>query len=285
MNFKLKALVAAALLSVAGSASAITAANTVTSDGNAYLLLTVLDTNFNGGVGRSYTRSLEVSLNDFGTQNRPTGGFSINVDAGGNQSWAAGSLWSDFTAGMDSAQIAGLKWDVTALDSFGTNAVDTKRILTTSSTDLVSLQSQSGAQIINGEVNNAVLDQYKYWDAAIAEMGAGTEIMISDPVSTAFAISVAVHSNNFSGKITDFSTMANVGDSMGFYYLTRNGSSSSTQEALAAAYGNTLGASAFTLAANGELSFAPPVPEASTYGMMLAGLGLVGFMAGRRRRV
>jgi hypothetical protein len=27
-----------------------------------------------------------------------------------------------------------------------------------------------------------------------------------------------------------------------------------------------------------------PVPEASTYGMMLAGLGLVGFMASRRRK-
>jgi hypothetical protein len=29
---------------------------------------------------------------------------------------------------------------------------------------------------------------------------------------------------------------------------------------------------------------AAPVPEASTYGMMMAGLGLVGFMASRRRK-
>jgi len=66
--------------------------------------------------------------------------------------------------------------------------------------------------------------------------------------------------------------------------MTRTGSSN-TAEALAVAYGNANGASTFTLAADGALSFAAPVaavPEASTYGMMLAGLGLVGFMARRR---
>jgi hypothetical protein len=34
--------------------------------------------------------------------------------------------------------------------------------------------------------------------------------------------------------------------------------------------------------AAGTITYANPVPEASTYGMMLAGLGLVGFMARRR---
>ena len=133
MNFKLNALVAAALLSTAGSASAITAANDV-STGNAFLLLTVLDANYNGGVGRSYTRSLEVAMNDFGTANRATGGFTTNVDALSslNQTWATGALWSTFTAGMDAATIAGLKWDVTALDGAGTSAADQKRVLTTS---------------------------------------------------------------------------------------------------------------------------------------------------------
>jgi hypothetical protein len=40
----------------------------------------------------------------------------------------------------------------------------------------------------------------------------------------------------------------------------------------------------WNVTADGMVSFAnpAPVPEASTYGMMLAGLGLVGFMARRR---
>jgi predicted ABC-type sugar transport system permease subunit len=39
----------------------------------------------------------------------------------------------------------------------------------------------------------------------------------------------------------------------------------------------------YTLHLTGVVT-AAPVPEASTYGMMLAGLGLVGFMARRRTR-
>lgn len=285
MKLKLNALVAAALLA-SGSAHAITAADDV-SGGNAFLLLTVLDANYNGGVGRSYTRSLEVAMNGFGTQNRATGGFTTNVDSlsSGNQSWATGALWSTFTAGMNAATIAGLQWDVTALDLNGTTAADQRRILTTSASNLVTDFANTANHTSNTELNNAVNGQDIYWDAAIAAMGSGTEIIVDDTASMAFAISVAVHSTNFSGKTPDLTTVGQVGDSMGFYYLTRTGSSN-TAEALVAAYGNANGASTFTLGLDGSLAFAnaAPVPEASTYGMMLAGLGLVGFMAARRRR-
>jgi hypothetical protein len=40
----------------------------------------------------------------------------------------------------------------------------------------------------------------------------------------------------------------------------------------------------YALQLSGNVALAAPVPEASTYGMMLAGLGLVGFMASRRRK-
>lgn len=41
----------------------------------------------------------------------------------------------------------------------------------------------------------------------------------------------------------------------------------------------------FTLTAPGLYSATAPIPEASTYGMMLAGLGLVGGMVARRRKL
>lgn len=284
---KLKLIALAAMLAASGSASAITPADDVSS-GNAFLLLTVLDANFGGGVGRSYTRSLEVAMNDFGTANRTTGGFTSNVDllSSGNRNWATGALWSTFTAGMDAATISGLQWDVTALDSFGGSAADQKRILTTSATNLVDQIALSGISTSNSHVNNAVLNQDIYWDAAISAMGVGTEIIVDDTASNAWAISGAVHSTNFSGNTTGFSTVGQVGDSMGLYYLTRS-STSNTAEAMAVAYGNANGASSFTLGTDGALTFATaaPVPEASTYGMMLAGLGLVGFMAKRRRSI
>lgn len=275
MNFKLNALIAAALLA-SGSAHAITATDDVSS-GNAYLLLTVLDANYNGGVGRSYTRSLEVAMNDFGTANRPTGGFTTNVD-GLNQTWATGALWGQFTTGMDATTIAGLQWDVTALDGFGTSAADQKRILTTSASDLVSDFANSGVHTSNTHVNNAAISQDVYWDAVIAEMGSGTEIVVEDTSSFAFAL--GLHGSNFGGKTPNLNTMSNVGDSMGFYYLTRS-SSTNTAEALAVAYGVNGVPTTLTLGLDGSLAVAA-VPEASTYGMMLAGLGLVGFMARRR---
>ncbi len=277
MNFKLNALIAAALLA-SGSAHAITATDDV-ANGNAYLLLTVLDVDYNNGLGRSYTRSLEVAMNDFGTQNRPTGGFTTNVD-GLNQTWATGALWSQFTAGMSGAAIAGLQWDVTALDSLGGSGLDQKRILTTSTTDLVTLQSAPNVQVSNGEITLATNNQDVYWDAVIATMGTGTEIIVTDPDSNAFAIGFGKHASNLGGQIQDFNTTAQVGDSMGFYYLTRS-STSSTAEALVAAYGVNGVPTTLTLGLDGSLAVAA-VPEASTYGMMLAGLGLVGFMARRR---
>ena len=193
---KLKLIALAAMLAASGSASAITPTDDV-SGGNAFLLLTVLDANFGGGVGRSYTRSLEVAMNDFGTANRTTGGFTRNVDllSSGNRNWATGALWSTFTAGMDAATISGLQWDVTAVDQVGTSAVDQKRILTTSASNLVDQIALVGVSTSNGEFNNATLNQDIYWDAAISAMGAGTEIIVDDTASNAFAISACARSH------------------------------------------------------------------------------------------
>ncbi len=158
MNFKLSALVAAALLA-SGSVHAMTPANDVAS-GNSTLLLTVIDANYNNGAGRSYTRSLEVAMNDFGTQNRATGGFSTIADTlGGPLTWNGGSLWSTFTAGMTAQEIAGLQWDVTALDQTGTSAADQKRIITTSADNLVDLVALSGTSISNAETQGATPNQ------------------------------------------------------------------------------------------------------------------------------
>jgi hypothetical protein len=75
---------------------------------------------------------------------------------------------------------------------------------------------------------------------------------------------------------------AGLGNSMSFYQYTSKGTkSSSLATQLAFATGGD--ADYFTLSNTGVLTYtAAPVPEADTYAMMLAGLGLVGFMVRRK---
>ena len=288
---KLKLITAALAFLAAGSASAMTPANDVAS-GNSTLLLSVWkDAGVIGDVNDdvAYIRSLEVAMNGFGTQNRGTAGFTTLVDSntGYTQSWTGGAAWASFVSGMTTAQIEAMRWDVTALDGNGGSTADLKRVLTTSNTNLKTFVSQAGTQIQNAAVTSATDGNNDgYWKAVIAAMGSGTEVVISDPNSGAFTPGAAKHATNFAGGMLAVNTMSTIGDAdgMGFYYLTRS-SSSNTAEAIVQAYENAQGAASFKLAANGTLTYMapPPVPEADTYALMLAGLGLVGFIARRRK--
>ncbi len=287
---KLKLIAAALAFAATGNAFAITAADDVSS-GNSFLLLTVLDSSYNGGVGRAYIRSLEVGMNDFGTMNQlaafPGSIRDDGVNNADGQTWSGGAAWTSFVTGV--SDVNALTWDVTALDSNGTSALNQKRVLTTSNTNLQTAVANAGVLFNNNSITLAGTNQDVYWDAAIAALGNGTEVVVDDGASNAFAIGAGKHSNNLGGQITAINTMTNIGDAdgMGFYYLTRS-SASNTAEAVAKAYGD--GADLdyrFSLASNGTLTYAAPVaapvPEADTYALMLAGLGLVGFLARRRK--
>jgi len=78
---------------------------------------------------------------------------------------------------------------------------------------------------------------------------------------------------------TSFNSAGSVNGALNFYFLT-NGNATAAQQASVSKY---LGQWTFD-ATTAQLTYATaPVPEAETYAMMLAGLGLVGFMAARRR--
>ncbi|MDP3135036.1 MAG: PEP-CTERM sorting domain-containing protein, partial [Burkholderiaceae bacterium] len=79
---------------------------------------------------------------------------------------------------------------------------------------------------------------------------------------------------------------AGLGDSMDFFKYKSNGTKSSVL-ATKTAFATGGDADYFTLSNTGVLTYTAvaAVPEAETYGMMLAGLGLVGFMVRRRKAV
>jgi hypothetical protein len=69
-----------------------------------------------------------------------------------------------------------------------------------------------------------------------------------------------------------------VGDSASFFYLTGRSTTAINEQ-----FENS---AAFTFSSNGILNYSTaPVPEPETYGMLLAGLGVIGFVARRRRAI
>lgn len=74
-----------------------------------------------------------------------------------------------------------------------------------------------------------------------------------------------------------------LGSNLDFYKYVSTGTKA-TNFATQTAFANPTGApDYFTLSNTGVLTYTAPVPEADTYAMMLAGLGLVGFMVRRRK--
>lgn len=282
MHMTLKAVAAALLLASSGAAMADIASGET---GNGELILSVWDQVNN----QSYVRDLNIGMNSFGTGNRATGGFSINVDAlvGTNPTRftsAGDSNWTTFLAGKSDAVIDQFVWDVIALDSttVGT-APDGIRYLSTSSSAL------AWATTTGNQQNNSSISNFQITNNYV---NAVNLTLTGDNTAGGSAIfgagSAAYMGEGTSGKLDNWGTFARfkstglIGSSLDFYYITRGGSTPAG-EGIAVKYGNVAGDGEWLLAKSGDLTFSAPVPEPETYALMVAGLALVGVAARRRR--
>jgi len=292
MNFKLKALVAAAVM--AASVPALAAMQGATS-GNGELLLNLRFYNGAGNAGGddiSAVFDLGVTMDDF-LAKRNTPGFTMswNLNAANY-----GSAFADILA-FAGANAANIEYNVIALDSTGsTDTVGGSRYLTTN--------TLTSMTIVNSAVNQlSGMDVY-----VTANNARGTHPTEANGASTAVQADGSavnpVYFGSINGgygdtwKLTSVpDTTAKLGVAQNFWFLTTSSLSNTAQASknlfgfdldgngslsATGALGNELGK--WNVTADGMVSFAnpAPVPEASTYGMMLAGLGLVGFMARRR---
>lgn len=273
MKLKMK-LMAAAIALVA--ASGANAAITTSSSGNGELFFTIYDQGADlssAADDRAYVRDLGSLLNG-GTMNdwtnnsaitSPSPTLSANKQALGTiYSIAADANLQSFLAA--STDTSRLQWNVAAVDTSGSD-----RLLTTAG-------SISAAQLPNYNV-------FRTFGAA----GADIYLAAMNPALTGesalysgAAAGVSKWGNNIGGK-TLFSNAASLGDSMGFYLLSEKVASGSTTTiaTLQQYMASPTVQMDWTLSDQGVLTVAA-IPEPSEYALMLAGLGMLGFMARRR---
>jgi MYXO-CTERM domain-containing protein len=293
MNFKLKTLAVVAIMAASVPAFAAMDGGAVT--GNGELLLNVRyyggDSPTTGGDDISGLFDLGFTMNDM---------IALNGQAGINKSWnmtsgAYGAAWNQMTSFVTShgGDVSKIEYNVIALDDTDRNAAGGSRYLMTGNTD--SWPSQGNTNVKTMNVLEPYIDANNSRGTHATDANGASTATPTDAPNTFFgAINGFGQGDNWLGKTTVDTTQP-LGTEQNFWFLTTS-STSNLAQATKTPFGVDLNHdgsitgnefSKFNLNANGALSFTAagavsPVPEADTWAMLLAGLGMLGAMVRRR---
>jgi hypothetical protein len=259
MNRNLKFAIAAAIasLGVTGQAHALTQSTSSTSGS---LFLYAFEDRVGTGSNPAATNSAIFDL-----------GLASGFDATSNHTFdfSANSAWTSYIATI--ANPANIHWGVfgvaNGLGSTGST------VLTTQSVVPASLAG--GA--LQTSITNANFEIGTVYGTGCTSCGFNA-VTANDLASTSW---------DDNAGLTALGTLTgNLGGSVNFYKYVSTGTKA-TNYATKTAFATGGDADYFTLSNNGVLTYtataAAPVPEADSYAMMLAGLGLVGYMVRRRK--
>lgn len=256
MNFSLKSIAVAVTLAVA--AAGANAAIDDGSSGNGELFFSAWDAN------GSYTLDLNVSIDAFEAALAAPGAF--------NQLWAADTKLVSF---LSTADQSSLQWNVVAGDADGE-----ARLLTTFST-------LGSSKIKNSTGTNAVGALGQFAIAVNGELAAGADSLAVTNLSPAYAGQDAF-GNKINGALnfSNAGTLAANSYDNGLSFLGATMVDATTARADYNVYAD--GADSVKVWLDGSglhmASAVAAVPEPSEYAMLLAGLGMIGFMARRNKR-
>lgn len=259
-----KTLVVAAIAAMAMSAGAANAGMTNAASGDSSLILTLLDNTNN--ISATFDLGLNYST-------LPTATSQVwNLAASADYSAA----WTSF---LSVASLTGSKWAVYAADNLGSGA-GSRGLITTyaSGTGMTQSQLATGMGNFDGYINaNNPLGTHP-----AALNGASSAIS-----GAAFAESAAYGTGSKINNQGGIIVMKGLDQSMDVVKLAYVGTNQLAQVSFTT-LGNAYGNSTFNMSSNGVLSYnvaAAPVPEADTWALLLAGIGMMGFMVRRRTSV
>ncbi len=311
---KLKLIALAAMLA-AGSAHA--AIDTGLASGNGELMLNLkwkdTNTTLNGNTSASAAFDLGITM-DYAVANFNTAGFSQSWDLG-----SYGSAFGTFLATTDLV-LANAEMNVIAFDGTGTNPGDTRILSTTSGINATGTGLSLLASSVPSNGNfNAIFGNVTVTNFLAAVNNSASHDSAANGASNADASSGNAWFDNGTGmdKFANLSGFDSTGKFDGSYaagngilsgqakalpfYMVVASSTDPFAKATMAPFGYDLDGDGVIEFGNADglneyglwtlqgstLTFSNPavaaVPEAETYAMMLAGLGLVGFMVRRRR--
>ncbi|MDP3818118.1 MAG: PEP-CTERM sorting domain-containing protein [Methylotenera sp.] len=278
-KFKLKTLVAAVALStVATSANALLSLN----EGNSEFAFSAWDAD--AGVGYTYDLNWDKFLNDMV-------GIDQLANAAGNATLLAnakvassmigtgGVIFDDVLTGLPfGANVASVQWNLTAVDNSGRT-----RMLTTQGDTYAPFASTSN------QAKSAVTTFGLYTSDSNSFLVTPDDDTYALTVQTDGAAYAGVAGNAWSNNTSD---TTNVLGGQSFMYLLAQSTQLSSnlpalQQQLFGFDGSTIVAKTYLQGGQWRLNIAAvpvtAVPEPESYAMLLAGLGLMGFIARRRR--
>jgi hypothetical protein len=279
MKFKFKVLLAAVVLSTAASSAN---AGISAGDGNSELVFSAWNTST--GVGYTFDLDWTKTLNDFvGIDQTPNAsGNTALINGAKVQSsmiGANGVIYDGALTGLPFANASNVQWNLGAYDSgFGRT-----RLLITQGDSLLPFASS------NDQVKQAATTFGLYAPAS-------NGFIVPPPTEDTYAVTRVTdgaayagnYGNGFNGKTVDTTNV--LGGSSNMYLLAPTTLAASAAQAinmqLFSFDGNAIVARTYLDVNNAwrlNISSVAAVPEAETNAMMLAGLGLMGFIARRRR--